>query len=85
LLTEYYPEDGRFFGLCDLGMGSPELGYVNCEEIEQTASSRRPPLIERDLYFKAVHPLSVYTRAASRKHRITESTADLEAAKGVDQ
>jgi Protein of unknown function (DUF2958) len=47
--------------------------------------SRRPPLIERDLYFKAAHPLSVYTRAASGKHRITESAADLEAAKGADR
>src|ERR1700716_907693 len=53
LLTEYYPEDGRFFGLCDLGMGSPELGYVNSEEIEQSVYSRRPPIVERDLYFRA--------------------------------
>jgi Protein of unknown function (DUF2958) len=42
LLTEYHAEDGRFFGLCDLGMGSPELGYISREEIEQTAYSRAP-------------------------------------------
>ena len=40
-LTEYYPEDGRFFGLCDHGMGSPELGYVSREEIEQIRGAGR--------------------------------------------
>jgi Protein of unknown function (DUF2958) len=52
VLTKYHPEDKRFFGLCDLGTGSPELGYVSRDEIEQTAYSTRPPLIERDLYFR---------------------------------
>jgi hypothetical protein len=42
VLTEYHPEDERFFGLCDLGMGSPELGYVSRAEIEQTVYSQRP-------------------------------------------
>jgi hypothetical protein len=66
VLTEYHPEDERFFGLCDLGMGSPELGYVSRAEIEETAHSRRPPLIERDLYFRPAYSLSVYTEAAAR-------------------
>jgi hypothetical protein len=83
LLTEYCPEDGRFIGLCDLGMGSPELGYVNSEEIEQTAYSRRPPIIERDLYFRPAYSLSVYADAARRACRITENPIDLSAAKGV--
>ncbi len=36
LLTEAYPEgpDVRLFGLCDLGMGCPELGYLMLSEIE---------------------------------------------------
>ena len=71
-------EDGNeiAFGLCDLGMGSPELGYVSLAEI----ASVRLPLglyIERDLHFKAQAKLSVYIEAARRLHRITESTVDL--------
>ena len=36
LITEACPEgeDVRLFGLCDLGMGSPELGYLMLSEIE---------------------------------------------------
>jgi hypothetical protein len=78
VLTEYHPEDDRFFGLCDLGMGSPDLGYI-----EQTAYSRRPPLIERDLYFRPAYSLSVYAEAARRVGRVTESPIDLSAAKGA--
>ena len=85
MLTEYHPEDERFFGLCDLGMGSPELGYVSREEIEQTAYSRRPALIERDLYFRPAYSLSVYTEAARRAGRVTENPTDLSAAKGAAQ
>ena len=28
-------EQGIMFGLCDLGMGSPELGYVALQELEE--------------------------------------------------
>ena len=62
LLTEL-DEDGRLFGLCDLGMGYPELGYVALEEL----TSFKGPLglgIERDLNFKGTKPLSVYTKDA---------------------
>jgi hypothetical protein len=83
VLTEYHPEDDRFFGLCDLGMGSPELGYVSRDEIEQTAYSTHPPLIERDLYFRPAYSLSVYAEAARRAGRITENLLDLAAAKGA--
>jgi hypothetical protein len=64
LLTELMPEDPDIaFGLCDLGMGFPELGYVSITEIE----SLRGPLglpVERDLYFKAKKPLSAYAEEA---------------------
>ena len=50
LLTEI---DGDIcFGLCDLGMGSPELGSVSISELE----SIKGPLgigLERDKYFTA--------------------------------
>lgn len=75
LLSEL-DEDDVAFGLCDLGMGSPELGYVSLEEIREV----RLPLglyIERDLHFTAKAKLSVYAEAARRLGRITESTVDL--------
>jgi hypothetical protein len=64
LLTELDPDDPDIaFGLCDLGMGFPELGSVRLSEI----TSVRGPLglpIERDLYFKADKPLSRYADEA---------------------
>ena len=52
------------FGLCNLGMGFPELGYVRMSEI----TSVRGPLglsIERDIYFEGEKPLSAYAAEAS--------------------
>ncbi len=65
LITEAYPEgeDLRLFGLCDLGLGSPELGYVMLSEIEDVRGKLGLP-VERDLYFKAEHRLSVYAKLA---------------------
>jgi len=38
LLTELDPENpGMVFGLCDLGMGSPELGSVSLSELAVSA------------------------------------------------
>jgi integrase len=44
--------DGLAFGLCDLGMGEPELGYVSLTELRTVRGKLGLP-IERDL------PLSV--------------------------
>lgn len=65
LIAEAYPkgEDLRLFGLCDLGLGSPELGYVMLSEIEDVRGKLGLP-VERDLYFKAEHRLSVYAKLA---------------------
>lgn len=49
LLSELDPETNIAFGLCDLGMGFPELGYVNLDELVQTLGWR----LERDMYFTA--------------------------------
>jgi hypothetical protein len=71
LLTEFLPdEDGELaFGLCDVGHGSPELGYVSLEEL---ASVRLPYglYIERDIHFNAKKPLSEYAAEARRLGRI---------------
>jgi hypothetical protein len=72
LLTELDPTNPDIaFGLCDLGMGCPELGNVSLTELR----SVRGPFglyIERDIHFKASAPLSRYTAAAQSADRIVE-------------
>jgi hypothetical protein len=64
LLTELDPADPDLaFGLCDLGLGCPELGYVRISEL-QSVRGRLGLLVERDLYFTADRTLSEYAEAA---------------------
>lgn len=64
LLTELDPEDADIaFGLCDLGMGCPELGYVSMSELESVRGRLGLP-VERDLGFKATKTLSAYADEA---------------------
>jgi len=77
LLTELDPEDPDIaFGLCDLGMGSPELGSVRISELESVRGRLGLP-VERDRHFAGVHMLSVYARAAWNAAAITENTQAL--------
>jgi hypothetical protein len=72
LLTGLDPEDEDIaFGLCDLGMGCPELGSVRISELESVRGRLGLP-VERDLHFKAVRTISVYARAAWNAAAITE-------------
>ena len=70
LLTELYPDDPSIaFGLCDLGMGFPELGDVSLTELETV----RPPnglRVERDPHFCSAKTISAYAEAARRLSRI---------------
>lgn len=71
LLTESDPDDpNRLFGLCDLGLGSPELGYVSLAELAALRGMMGLP-IERDLHFIADKPLSAYAEEARLKGRIS--------------
>lgn len=71
------------FGLCDLGMGFPELGSVRLSELE-SVRGRLGLGIERDLYFEGKYPLLVYAEAAMQAEVITTSSAALaEAAERV--
>ncbi|WP_341703324.1 DUF2958 domain-containing protein [Ferrovibrio sp.] len=72
LLTELAADGDTLFGLCDLGFGCPELGYVSLREIAgiRVGFGLR---IERDRHFKARYPLSVYAEAAHRHSAITEA------------
>jgi hypothetical protein len=70
LISEADPDDpDRVFGLCDCGVGYPELGYVSLAEL----SALRGPLglpVERDLHFVANKPLSAYAEEARAAGRI---------------
>src|SRR3546814_7444652 len=74
LITQRDPDEPDIlFGLCDLGLGFPELGSVRLSELESVEG----PLglgIERDLYFEARYPLSVYAEAARRADSIVTAT-----------
>lgn len=70
LITELDPDDPAIaYGLCDLGIGAPELGSVSLSEI----AAVRGPLglaVERDRHFVARQPISAYAEAARRAGRI---------------
>ena len=70
LLTEVDPKNPDLaFGLCDLGLGAPELGYVSLREV----AALRGPLglpVERDLYFHAEKGLRDYASDAHASGRI---------------
>ena len=57
------------FGLCDLGMGFPELGYVSLSELA-TVRNALGLHMERDLHFKADKALSQYAKEARVHQRI---------------
>lgn len=70
LLTEIDPMDhDRAFGLCDLGLGEPELGYVSLSELAAVRGPLRLP-IERDSTFTGSKPLSKYAAEARHARRI---------------
>lgn len=69
LITELAPDEDSLFGLCDLGLGEPELGYVSLSEL-QTVRGPMGLFIERDLHFKAMQPLSKYLEQAQEARRI---------------
>jgi len=70
LLTELYPADHDVaFGLCDLGMGFPELGDVRISDLEKLTGPMGLP-VERDLHFDADKKLSEYGSEAHQERRI---------------
>lgn len=68
LLTELDPEEPDYaFGLCDLGLGYPELGTVTLGELKELRC--KAPFqslgVERDRFFKATQGIR---EIASRSH-----------------
>ena len=61
VLSEYNPHDELFFGVADLGLGCPEMGYVSVYEFEQLGGSM---LVVNDEDFIATDPISIYAQKA---------------------
>lgn len=70
LLTEILPDNQDLaFGLCDLGVGFPELGMVSLTELQSLRGNLGLP-VERDRNFKASKTLMDYAREAWLAGRI---------------
>jgi hypothetical protein len=67
LLTELGLDDIAY-GLCDLGLGCPELGYVSLAELATVRGKLGLP-VERDLHFNADKTLSAYADEARAQGR----------------
>jgi hypothetical protein len=62
-------DEDILFGLCDLGFGTPELGYVSRAELESIRLMGGLG-IERDLYFEPTKTIGEYWLAAKAAGRI---------------
>ena len=72
LLSELDPEDNDIaFGLCDLGLGSPEMGCVRLSEIASVRGRLGLP-VERDRHFTSDRPLSEHANKARLHGRIVD-------------
>jgi Protein of unknown function (DUF2958) len=69
LLTEILPDNNVAFGLCDLGLGEPELGYVSLKELTAARGPLGLPL-ECDLHFAPTLTISAYAERACEHRRI---------------
>ena len=64
LLAALDPVDGdTAWGLCDVGIGMPELGTVRLSDLTSIVGPLNRPVL-RDRHFQPVRPLSEYTRLA---------------------
>lgn len=65
LISEINPKFPHIaFGLCDLGMGSPELGYVDLEELKAVRVGPLQMGVDCNHLFEGKYPMSVYVAAS---------------------
>jgi hypothetical protein len=70
LLSELDPDDqDTAFGLCDLGLGFPELGAVSLRELEALRGKMGLP-VELDAHFRPTKTISSYAAEARIAGRI---------------
>lgn len=70
LISSMDDDDDTLFGLCDLGLGFPELGYVSLTELESVRGRFGLP-VERDIHLTLDKPLFHYYAEAEKHGRIT--------------
>jgi len=79
LISELDPEDPNLaFGLCDLGMGFPELGYVSLEELQSVKVGPFGFTVSSNPLFVGTYPMSIYAEAARQVGRITRNEKHLQ-------
>ena len=86
LLSEIDPQQPNIaFGLCDLGMGFPELGYVDLDELQNLRSEYWGcnPVMANPL-FEGKYPMSIYAAAAKICDAITRKNALLKKLYAID-
>lgn len=69
LFTELMPDGDTLYGLCDLGIGCPELGYASLAELSAVRGCLGL-LVERDRHFHPTKPLSDYAEEARLTGRV---------------
>jgi len=71
LLTELAADGNLAFGLCDAGLGAPELAHVALSDLEKMRGPRGLAVVP-DSHFAARQPLSAYYRQALRDGSIKD-------------
>jgi hypothetical protein len=72
LLTELDPDDGdTAYGLCDVGIGAPELTHVKLSDLEAIRGPNRLP-VKCDVHFKPTRRLSEYAARAAADGSIND-------------
>jgi hypothetical protein len=70
LLSELNPfDEDRAYGLCDAGLGCPQLGWVRLTELARVRGLKGRAILQ-DTHFVPVQRLSVYAREARLAGRI---------------
>lgn len=59
------------YGLIDLGLGMPEMGYVQLSDLASIVGPRQRPVM-RDRFFQSVRPMSEYLRLAQENGSIVD-------------
>jgi hypothetical protein len=72
LIVDIDVDDGdTMYGLCDLGVGEANLGYVLLSDLEDIVGPR-DMRVERDVNWKPTRRISDYARAAQVAKRVIE-------------
>ena len=71
LLTDLDSDGDRAYGLCDAGLGCPELAHVSLSALEGVQGPRGMRIVA-DPHFRARQPLSAYAAEAARDGSIPD-------------